>query len=387
MDSEEVCRSDFLDLGSKALSADLRAMLAPPKKTREGFLIVEGFAAKGDHVQTYRRADGSEWKELRRSDDVFHEDSLATYVGKPVTNDHPNKHLTPTDAKLHTRGAILERTPLPAHKLVKVQAIVYDAQAIRDMDNGKVQLSLGYVTALDRTPGEYNGQRFDATQRAIQVNHLALTHMSRTGPELSLRLDSNDNEQWDEDVEFVTIMVNGQAVRVEKGSEQHVQDLIARADSADGQEALDAMTAERDAAVARADAAEDQLADLEETQTEAALEGLRAKIADKYPRADTADKDLRELCEEAVRCAFPSLPGAPVEDRSDDAVSVLFELAMDKEDPKRNDDDDDLGAGRLGGLGGRKPKSRNDGVKSLDEINAAIAGKTYTQGRRPGDKQ
>jgi len=42
------------------------------------------------------------------------------------------------------------------------------------------------------TAGEWEGQRFDAIQRNIRYNHVALVEAGRAGPEVGLRLDSQD---------------------------------------------------------------------------------------------------------------------------------------------------------------------------------------------------
>ena len=39
---------------------------------------------------------------------------------------------------------------------------------------GLKELSLGYNLDLDETPGEWEGQPYDAVQRNIVINHLAL---------------------------------------------------------------------------------------------------------------------------------------------------------------------------------------------------------------------
>jgi hypothetical protein len=56
------------------------------------------------------------------------------------------------------------------------------------------ELSLGYDLVLDETPGEWNGQPYDAIQTGIVINHLAIVREARAGEEARLNIDGKDNE-------------------------------------------------------------------------------------------------------------------------------------------------------------------------------------------------
>ena len=57
---------------------------------------------------------------------------------------------------------------------------------------GLKELSLGYNLTLDETPGEWNGQHYDAIQRDIRINHLALGREARAGEQARLNIDGRD---------------------------------------------------------------------------------------------------------------------------------------------------------------------------------------------------
>src|SRR5574337_242989 len=57
------------------------------------------------------------------------------------------------------------------------------------IENGKKELSIGYRCLYELTPGVYNGQRYDAIQRCIRGNHVALVTEGRAGPDVAV-LDS-----------------------------------------------------------------------------------------------------------------------------------------------------------------------------------------------------
>ena len=50
------------------------------------------------------------------------------------------------------------------------------------------ELSCGYNLRLDETPGVWEGQPYDAIQRDIEINHLALVDKARAGEQARLNL-------------------------------------------------------------------------------------------------------------------------------------------------------------------------------------------------------
>lgn len=54
------------------------------------------------------------------------------------------------------------------------------------INHGKIELSPGYRCTYELTPGVFDGQQYDAIQRRIRGNHLALVDEGRTGPDVSV---------------------------------------------------------------------------------------------------------------------------------------------------------------------------------------------------------
>ena len=54
------------------------------------------------------------------------------------------------------------------------------------ISSGKKELSLGYACRYEKSSGIYNGQRYDAIQRTIRGNHLALVGEGRMGPDVAV---------------------------------------------------------------------------------------------------------------------------------------------------------------------------------------------------------
>lgn len=156
-------------------------------KTPEGF-VQDSPVLTRVGVFEYRQPDGTVRKEFRPPEEVFHADHLASIAGKPITEDH---HGRVTGDNAH--GKLIGSTLSPGRADAEnpenlVGDIVIHATAATV---SKRDLSLGYTLDLDETPGEYKGVRYDAIQRNLRVNHLALVARGRAG-NARLNLDAAD---------------------------------------------------------------------------------------------------------------------------------------------------------------------------------------------------
>src|SRR5690606_27126345 len=92
---------------------------------------------------------------------------------------------------------------------VDADMLITHADTIADIDKGKRELSCGYSCDLEHVPGEWIdprtgvAHRYDAIQRNIRGNHVAVVSKGRAGPEARVRLDSaeagvlvSDSEQF-----------------------------------------------------------------------------------------------------------------------------------------------------------------------------------------------
>jgi hypothetical protein len=178
----------------KVLRTDIGA-LRPAKKTPQGFLKLDGYASRVG-VFEYPDGKGGVRRELRPESEVFHADVMAAFEGAPVTDGHPSTptgKVTADNAKALAVGSVLA----PAQRedqLVRASMIVTDAATIAKVQHGKTALSVGYDVDLDLSPGvdPIHG-RYDAIQRGLVINHLALVDCGRAGPEARVRLDSGSD--------------------------------------------------------------------------------------------------------------------------------------------------------------------------------------------------
>lgn len=160
------------------------------EKTPDGFLRVHGtFSRTG--CLSYKRADGSTQVEYRPEEEVAHRDSILSLGGLPVTHEHPPELLTPANTRQYQRGSTGTEVVYD-NGFVKGVVILTDAELIAAVERGDArELSIGYRVQIDRTPGvTATGERYDAIQRRIVGNHLAVTKEGRSGSEVRLHMDS-----------------------------------------------------------------------------------------------------------------------------------------------------------------------------------------------------
>lgn len=137
----------------------------------------------------YRNEDGTPRYELRLPDEVFKKESLESYKGKPIVITHDAGLITKKNVHDEQIGTILSEGYKSGDD-VRADIIVHDTDALKR--SGLKELSLGYNLDLDETPGEWNGQHYDAIQRNIIINHLALVLEARAGDQARLNIDSRD---------------------------------------------------------------------------------------------------------------------------------------------------------------------------------------------------
>jgi hypothetical protein len=164
--------------------------LSTRKRTQQGGLAVHANLTRTG-VLLYRTATGGIRRELRHPDEVFDKDSLESLNHATVTIDHPDE-VNPDNWK-HVAVGHVAGAPKRDGKFVAGEIHLQDRGAIDKADAGKlVELSCGYQCQLDPTPGEYNGEAYDAIQRCIRYNHVALGPQGwgRAGPDVRLHMDS-----------------------------------------------------------------------------------------------------------------------------------------------------------------------------------------------------
>ena len=158
--------------------------------TDEGYLVDHPIVTSTG-IFEYTNPDGSMRRELRLPEDVFAPESLKTYRGKPIIITHDAGYVDKDNVEEEQIGTILSEGYQDGDD-VRAEIIIHDTDAMKEC--GLRELSLGYNLRLEETPGVWNGQPYDAIQRDIVINHLALVGSARAGEQARLNIDARDQK-------------------------------------------------------------------------------------------------------------------------------------------------------------------------------------------------
>lgn len=171
--------------------ADHLTLDAPRARTSAGYLPVRARAAKtGVYQYAGREIDPSNAhglrdqavvNVLRDEATVFDQNAVRTFIGKPITIDHPSVPVTSTNWKDFARGTVMGALRDGDH--LAFDLLLTDEAAINDVRAGKVQVSNGY--SADLAFGDFtapDGTKCPVRQSRISDgNHVAIVDMARGG--------------------------------------------------------------------------------------------------------------------------------------------------------------------------------------------------------------
>jgi len=175
------------------------------RRTPEGFLCAPAVIGRAG-VLVYQPTDGAvasapaallgagrPIRVLRPASEVFAAGSMASFAGRPVTNEHSAAKVTPHNFRDHIVGITGSAVVQDGNDL-RADLTIYDAAMIDAITAGKCQLSQGYDAQTDWTPGsDPQFGAFDGSFSHIVGNHVAITDAGRSGPGVRI-LDSKLNE-------------------------------------------------------------------------------------------------------------------------------------------------------------------------------------------------
>ncbi len=148
----------------------------------------------GIFVYHFDPEDGAglrEVRELRPAEEVFAEESLDTLKAITVVQGHP-ANITLDNQKEHGVGHVGDDVRKSEDgKYVAGSIVIKDRSTLDAIERGELgELSCGYQVELDWTPGEHEGESYDAVQRNIRYNHVGIGDAEgwgRAGHEVRIR--------------------------------------------------------------------------------------------------------------------------------------------------------------------------------------------------------
>jgi len=305
--------------------------LQPAKRLANGTVVAEAHLTRTG-VFKYANKDGTVRSEYRPDSEVFKPESLDSFKLVPVTDDHPPEMLTAANARQYSVGSTGETIRRDENHVIGSVA-VYDARTISKMAAGKLQVSCGYECDLDETPGTApDGTHYDAVQRNIRGNHLAIVQRGRADSarirmDASMQLESV--EQKETDMTLEKALADLADAHKEIGAQK------ARADAAD--KAHTDAKAQTERFIAQLESTKEELAIEKKARTDAATAApmaVRARVDLETKAGPVMGKDFKmdDLDDRAIRVAvIKKITKVDVgADKSNDYVTARFDAAIER---------------------------------------------------------
>lgn len=223
--------------------------LDAPRPLQGGALAVRARAARTgvyqyagreiDPDNTHGLRDTAVVNVLRDESAVFDERAVRSFIGKPITDDHPSQPVTADNWRTHARGTIMGA--MRDGEYLTFDLMLTDATTVAKVNGGKRELSNGY--ACDVEVGDFtapDGTKCQARQKpgSIVGNHVALVDRGRAGSDCAIcdALPSNLFDTLKTEKPVKTMVIDGLTVDMANADTAiaTVQTLIAARDAATG---------------------------------------------------------------------------------------------------------------------------------------------------------
>ncbi len=183
----------------------------------------------------------------RPADEVFDPASMDSFNHLPITIEHPDEFVTPGNRAKYAVGQVTNIRRDVDFLIGDLH--ITDARGIAALSTHK-QISNGYTNKLDFVSGAFNGQSYDAVQRLIRGNHIALVQLARCGASCRVSDESQPTNQKEKvmsttDSGLTKVMVDGAPVQVNDAAAIVIDRLQKERDkaTADNAKAQDSATA------------------------------------------------------------------------------------------------------------------------------------------------
>lgn len=320
-----------------------RAPLMGVRKTDDGYLVADARVARTG-IQEYNRSElglvgDGVVRVYRPEEEVFKQDALHTYAYRPLTMGHPSVPVTSDnwkDLSIGQTGGEVARDG----EYIRVPMVVMDGAAIKSIEDGKRELSMGYMSEIEFKDGiTPDGQPYDAIQRNLRMNHLAVVAKARGGSKLKIGDDQpKKGNAMSDGTKLRTVIVDGLSVETTDAGAQAIEKL--QKDLKDAQTAATDTAAEHDRAIAAKDAEiEDLKGKIIEDKDLDAMVANRAKLISDAKKIAGEDIDPTGLSAAQIRKAavVARLGDARIEGKSEAYVEAMFDALLDAPETKKSD--------------------------------------------------
>lgn len=323
-------------------------ILGDARVTRDGYLVADARIARTG-IQVYAgyevgKPDLAKVRVYRPEAEVFAKDAMASFAHRPVTIEHPSEAVTAGNWKKYAVGDTGGEVARDGD-FVRVPLTLMDQAAIEALRAGKRELSAGYSCDLEWTAGTTpQGEAYDAVQKNIRANHLAIVDAARAGPECRIGDDGGKASDHKggrrmSDKTLRTIVVDGLSIEVTDQGAQAIEklnkqlaDAKAEAERKEGE--AKAKLAEKDEELKKKDgeiaALKAQIPDAAKLDAMASARAelvadARSVLGDTFDAKGKSEAEIR-------RAVVTHRLGDAAKDMSDAHVEGAFKVVMAKKD-------------------------------------------------------
>ena len=328
-----------------------RAQIGGMKETQDGYLVGSLRCARTG-IQSYLGSElGLPTNDVisvyRPESEVFSRESLASYANKPISDEHPPTFVDASNWKEYGKGDIGSDVVRDG-EFVSVSYKIMDGDTIAKVKAGKAEVSMGYMAEIDFQDGVTpDGEPYQAIQKNIRINHLAIVDRGRAGKECGF----TDAQKWgtspitkvgDNQVTLKTLIVDGLTVETTDTGAVAIQKLaddknLVVKQLADAKAAHETAINAKDAELAAKDAEIDALkaAKLSDAEIDAKVQA-RSDLLTKAK--SVADTDFTGLSDADIKKAavVAKLGDAAIADKTEAYIDARFDILVesaDKADP------------------------------------------------------
>ena len=202
--------NDKVTLSDFALTAE-GYLMARAKLSRTGIQEYYGFEIDGPDSDAL-------YKIYRPADEVFDPSAMASFMGKPVTDAHPWEGVTASNWRQEAVGFVKDDVRRQDDHMVAT-LMINDAEiANRIQRAGSVELSCGYDSELVWEQGVTpEGGHYDAYQRNLRGNHVAVVERGRCGASCAVYADSQNVDRSPGSPKIVMLHASADTQRALRG--------------------------------------------------------------------------------------------------------------------------------------------------------------------------
>lgn len=285
---------------------------------------------------------------LRDEATVFDPAAVRTFIGKPITDDHPRVPVTADNWRDHGRGVVMGALRDGDH--LAFDLLLMDGPTIEKVEAGKRQLSNGYAAAIE--VGDFtapDGTKCQARQARISDgNHVAIVDRARGGETCrigdaaicaALPSDQLPNINDQEKPIVKTMLIDGLTVDIANAdtAQATITTILAARDAANTKVAgLETSLAAKDTEIAALKTENQQLKDSKPTPAQ--LRDAARSFALVCDKAKAVGVEVTDAMDEPaiMKAVVTKVMGDAAKDWNDAQIAASFAVATKDAKPASN---------------------------------------------------